>query len=894
MLIDSLRASLADRYTIEREVGQGGMATVYLAEDVKHHRKVAVKVLRPELAAVIGADRFLVEIRTTANLQHPHILPLHDSGEVDGTVFYVMPFVAGESLRDRLDREKQLPVADAVRIASEVASALDYAHRHDVIHRDIKPENILLHDGQALVADFGIALAASKGEGSSRMTETGMSLGTPTYMSPEQAMGERDLDGRTDVYALGCMLYEMLAGEPPFTGPTAQAIVAKVMSSEPEPVTTLRGVVPSGVAVAVHTALQKLPVDRFPTAAAFAEALSRPSSHQFTVGPIRTGVLPGMSVTASRVAFGILAALAAVATWSALRSTSEANEIRTTRMAIDLPEGQGLLAPGGIRVSFAPDGESFYYLGPGPTRPMVWRRSFDQLEATQVAGTEGATSATVSPDGSQLAFVTLSPFTLQVVKSEGSPPRTVVSDSISGGGVAWSSDGFIYFDGNTGLARIRPDGTDRSAVMPLDAALGESGVAWPEALPDGRGVVVRVRRGGEEMSAYRIVAYDARDGSRKDLVTAVVARYSPTGHLLYVTAVGELFAQRFDLKRLELRGRPLMIWDGVRVGGFGATDLAISSAGDLMYTGGRIRNAIAELVWVDRTGQAAPVDSTVEGGLIRDVALSPDGTAIAMEVLRPTGTSDVPRIYIKRLGGGPTQLISSELTRASEPVWLPTGQEVMYQSEGVGLVRRRADASGAAELVIGNRMRIMDVAVGPVGSTLVMQGESEFSDRDLVDFRVGIDSIPRPLFSEANVETEPAFSPDGQWLAYSSSESGRPEVYLRPYPDVESMKVQLSTDGGRRPKWNRLGDELFYLDANGDMIAISLRPSGRRDVISRTRLFSASGYQSREGVSYYDVTPDGERFLMLDIGINSVAAGTEPLVIVQNFLAELAAMEFPE
>ncbi|MCL4866537.1 MAG: serine/threonine protein kinase, partial [Gemmatimonadales bacterium] len=187
--------SLADRYRIARELGQGGMATVYLAEDLKHHRQVAIKVLRPELAAVIGAERFLAEITTTANLQHPHILPLHDSGTVDGTVFYVMPFVEGESLRDRLNREKQLPIADAVRIASEVAGALDYAHRHQVIHRDIKPENILLHDGRALVADFGIALAATSAD--SRMTETGMSLGTPHYMSPAQAMGERNLDART-------------------------------------------------------------------------------------------------------------------------------------------------------------------------------------------------------------------------------------------------------------------------------------------------------------------------------------------------------------------------------------------------------------------------------------------------------------------------------------------------------------------------------------------------------------------------------------------------------------------------------------------------------------------------------------------------------------------------
>jgi eukaryotic-like serine/threonine-protein kinase len=227
MTLDALRNALSERYTLARELGAGGMATVYLARDLKHERDVAIKVLRPELAAVIGADRFLSEIRTTANLQHPHILPLFDSGTLSiespspdsrltTHLYYVMPFVEGESLRDRLEREKQLPIADAVRIASEVASALDYAHRRGIIHRDIKPENILLHDGQALVADFGIALAATSA--GSRMTETGMSLGTPHYMSPEQAMGERSLDARSDIYALGAMTYEMLVGDPPFTG----------------------------------------------------------------------------------------------------------------------------------------------------------------------------------------------------------------------------------------------------------------------------------------------------------------------------------------------------------------------------------------------------------------------------------------------------------------------------------------------------------------------------------------------------------------------------------------------------------------------------------------------------------------------------------------------------
>jgi eukaryotic-like serine/threonine-protein kinase len=310
---ERLAAALADRYRIERELGQGGMATVYLAHDLRHDRPVALKVLRAELAAVIGADRFLTEIKTTANLQHPHILPLFDSGTAGAFLFYVMPYVEGESLRDRLSREKQLPVDEAIRIATEVASALDYAHRHGVVHRDIKPENILLHEGQALVADFGIALAVTK-IGGTRMTETGMSLGTPTYMSPEQAMGEREITPKADVYALGCVLYEMLLGEPPFTGPTAQAVVAKVMTEAPAPIVARRGRVPAAVEDAVFRALEKLPADRFQGAAQFAAALAAPEAvRPAAYGPGRRPARAWIRDWRSLAALGVTVAALVVA-----------------------------------------------------------------------------------------------------------------------------------------------------------------------------------------------------------------------------------------------------------------------------------------------------------------------------------------------------------------------------------------------------------------------------------------------------------------------------------------------------------------------------------------------------------------------------------------------------
>ncbi|HJR36161.1 MAG TPA: serine/threonine-protein kinase, partial [Gemmatimonadales bacterium] len=336
-----LAAALADRYRIERELGHGGMATVYLAQDLRHRRRVAVKVLRQDLAAVIGADRFLKEIETTANLQHPSILPLYDSGEADAFLYYVMPYVEGETLRGKLTREKQLSVEETVAIAKSVAAALEYAHRRGVIHRDIKPENILLPDGQALVADFGIALAVSQA-GGTRMTETGLSLGTPHYMSPEQATGDRELDARSDIYSLGAMTYEMLTGDPPHTGSTVQAIVAKVLSEQPTPISRTRHLVPANVDAAVQRALAKTPADRFASAADFAAALSNPGFTLPTTSMTAQGS-PGRIDHVSRgpavtLAAG-LAVMSAIALWGWL-GRPEAPAPPVTRILMALPPGQ--------------------------------------------------------------------------------------------------------------------------------------------------------------------------------------------------------------------------------------------------------------------------------------------------------------------------------------------------------------------------------------------------------------------------------------------------------------------------------------------------------------------------------------------------------------------------
>lgn len=443
-----LEAALADRYRIESKLGEGGMATVYLAQDLKHERLVALKVLKPELAAVLGGERFLTEIKTTASLQHPHILPLFESGQADSFLYYVMPYIEGESLRGRIDRERQLSVGDALRIASAVADALDYAHRHDIIHRDIKPENILLHEGNPVVADFGIALAVSAA-GGGRMTETGLSLGTPHYMSPEQASAERDLSAKSDVYSLACVLYEMLAGAPPHVGPTPQSILMRILTEDPRSVTEVRKSVPPHVAAALARGLEKLPADRFETAAEFRDALADEGfTYQAKPAPAQTAQMA--SATAGREpskgfdwrlagALG-LAAVMTVAAFSG-RGTPEAAVLPPTRLP--LMTGSPALLPID-RVIVSPDGLRFAYSGGVGGTFSLYVRGSDAETFQQIPGTDGGAFPTFSPDGEWIAYATRSGEILKV--------------SVSGGGAPAGAPGWIV---NSPTPELDRGGHDR-------------------------------------------------------------------------------------------------------------------------------------------------------------------------------------------------------------------------------------------------------------------------------------------------------------------------------------------------------------------------------------------------------------------------------------------------
>ena len=885
---DRLVAALTDRYTIERELGAGGMATVYLAHDVKHDRKVALKVLRPDLAAVIGAERFLAEIKTTANLQHPHILALHDSGEVDGTVFYVMPFVEGESLRDRLDRETQLPLNEAVRLASEVASALDYAHRHDVIHRDIKPENILLHEGRAMVADFGIALAASRSGDATRMTETGMSLGTPHYMSPEQAMGERSLDARSDVYALGCMLYEMLAGEPPFTGPTAQAIVAKVLTATPAQVTTLRKTVPPHVAAAVHIALEKLPADRFATATEFAEALANPaitaaSRAAGLVGPPRRRGL----VTIPLAALSVLFAL--IALWALLRPAPPTPVIR---YALALPPSQ---SPDPTRYAIpSPDGARIVYVGvsEGASVSQLWIKERDRHAATPMPGTIGVNFFTFSPDGNWVAYIgggDLKKFPI----AGGTGIPIVASGVATRPAIAWLDDGTIVYatSGAREIARV----SDRGGTPPTVIWSSDSmTVEQLSPLPDARGVLFQACE--TPCNETDVLALDLESGATHRVVPgARSAFYLPTGHLAYVRPDGAMLVVPFDLGSLEVGGDPVPVIDSIAIVGTSPL-VAISSSGTLvMRTGAALDFQEFELVWMDQSGRVTVVDSTDEPFRLiafagnHGWALSPDGTQLAIGIATASGDD----IWWKRLPRGPLSRVSYDAGAEYRPRWMPDGQSIVFNSarSEPGFYSRRADGSGTDSLLVEG---VYDEgAVSPNGQWYLFRGgatSAAAGGRDILAMRVGVDSAPVPLLATPYDEEAFALSPDGRFMAYQSDETGRNEIFIRPFPEVETEKRQASDGGGGSPVWSRDGRELYYLSRANDMMAVTVTAGPTMQVGEPRVLFRLPADIALASAEYYtpwDIAPDG-RFIM----VRSLEAPSQleaPLIVVENFFEELKA-----
>jgi eukaryotic-like serine/threonine-protein kinase len=880
---DRLAAALADRYRIERELGAGGMATVYLAEDLKHRRRVAVKVLKPELAAVLGADRFVQEITTTAALQHPHILPLFDSGEADGFLFYVMPFIDGETLRSRLDRETQLGVDESIRIATNVADALDYAHRHGVIHRDIKPENILLQEGRPMVADFGIALAVSAAAGG-RMTETGLSLGTPHYMSPEQATAEREISARSDIYSLASVLYEMLAGNPPHTGASAQQIIMKIITESAAPVTQYRRSVPPNVAAAVAQALEKLPADRFETAKAFAAALGDAAF----AGPSGTTatVAGRMRASASRRPLYAVAAVGAVLLVVAMTGWLRVlPEPVTSRQRVVLWQHSvgHQLDPGiphhSSQAAIAPDGSSIVYtdIVGGVSRLFLKRRNASM--ATVLEGTNGGASPFFSPDGRWIGYHTLDG-RLRKMPVDGGGSVTLADDGyLEYLTAAWLDDGTIVYAGRrSDFARVDAAG---GGSRPVGAGSLLSGytIMTISALPGSRGFLYTACSGNCAIESGVYVYDMAADSGRLVVADAAGAWYSPTGHLLYTSRTGGLYALGFDAKRLVPTSGAVPVIDDVLPASF-----TLSASGTVLYAASQGGKALAELMWVSRDGSAASLDSTWRGDF-NYPALSPDGNALALSV--GDGTT---QLWIRRSDGTRQKLTQEGLVNW-RPTWTPDGRSLVFSSlrtpggtqDDTNLYVMPVDGSAPPGLLLDHAHGVWEGELTRDGRWLVVRSDEQDGISQIRGRRMDADTALVPLLVTESNKTQIALSPDGRWLAYGDVGTGAREIYVAAFPSMTSPRM-VSREGGSEPRWAPDGRELFY-KSNDVLMSVAIMPG--EGVVAGTprQLFSVAPYRSARNRQQYDVAPDGQRFVM----IRDVAGGARDVVYVENWFPELLA-----
>jgi eukaryotic-like serine/threonine-protein kinase len=855
-LAPDLTAALGGAYRLERELGAGGMATVYLADDVRHGRRVAIKVLRPDLAAALGAERFLREITTTASLRHPHIVPLYDSGVGGSTLYYVMPFVEGESLRDRLRREKQLPVQDALGIAGEVADALSYAHGRGIIHRDIKPENILLESGHAVVADFGIAHAIDVA-GGERLTQTGVSLGTPTYMSPEQVAGERNVDARSDVYALACVLYEMLAGQPPFTGPTAESVIHQHLLATPPVVTQLRPAVSANVVSALQRALSKAPADRFASVSQFAEAIARDATG-FNTPP---DLLPRATRRRWPLIGAALVFVAVVVAGSALLIRRAPSTIRLGRRA-PVTVDPGLE----IDPALSPDGKLVAYSGANGVLAVRQVAGGSPVQVVRAPDARGRWPVWL-PDGQRLVFV--SPRGVEVVSALGGAPRLLAAGTQLGRGVTVAPDGrtFAFISHDSLYAQPLDGGPPRLIAQTYEA----HSPAWS---PDGQWIAfVEGNRQYINVIDLGNLAHSAiwlapADGGKPHRVTDerslhASPAWASARSLLYVS---DQDGGR-DVYEISLtndggpRAAPVRITTGL-----GPFAIGISSDGRrIAYS------PLTELsnVWsvpIPATGNVSvstAVPETEGNQLIENLDASNDGRWLGYSGNRG-GTSQV---YVVRRGskGAETQQITSDSAPSYWTAWSPDSKEIAFHRSNGD--RRQVFVSpmegGAAVPVTDGTEDERSPEWSPDGRQLLLLAnwgtkpalhvvtrgsDGRWSKPRTIHIVIGADTITSGLS---------AWSPDGRFVACGCGDGG---IVIAPVEGGPARRLtsSFSTAGWAFPQWSTDGRTVFYVsEDSGRVVAVVGVPvdGGRDRAVVRfddpTRQWHRYGFRVRAGRIFF-------------------------------------------
>ncbi len=870
-------------YEIVSPLGAGGMGEVYKAHDTRLGRTVAIKVLPDQLSGHPDLRRrFEREARVISSLNHPHICVLYDVGHETGTDYLVMEYLEGETVAERLLRGP-LPLDQALRISVEVADALDKAHRQGIIHCDLKPGNVMLTRDGAKLLDFGIArlwrppdpAAARTAEGRTTALHTrALLLGTLQYMAPEQFDG-KEPDPRADIFAFGCLLYEMVTGRPAFAGANSMEVVAAIARAGPAPVATIDGKAPAALDRVLQQCLAKDADERWQSARDLRKELQW--IQQFPAAAVPTGSASRRSsVWILAILSAVLAVGLVISVWR--RGMPSAGVPQSlVRFSIVLPGDQSLDESIGYSVALSPDGTRLAYVASRGSEQSIYIRSLDSLESVRLPGTARASSPFFSPDGEWIGFEAAGKL-VKVPVSGGSPQ--VLCDVLFPAGATWGRDDTIVFTPlfTAGLFAIPARGGKPRRLTTPDSAQGEAAHLWPDFLPDGKHVLFTIWNGSTNWDQSRIALLSLDTGKWQILLEGgSFARYDPGGRLLYLRG-DTLFAAPFDLKNLRVTGRPVQVVQGVlKELGTGAAYFSVSQAGTLAYTPGTPRTPARSLVTVDRTGKSRPIASARRA--YNSPRVSPNGRRVAVWLEDAT-----PNIWIHDSALG-------TLTRASfgaddhTPVWSPDGQRLAFESSRTGphqVFEQPADGTGdATQLTTGQYDHYL-CDWSSDGQHLIYVEWHPQTGADLWTLQLGGNTPPRPFLKSPFNEKQAAFSPNGRWLAYVSDESGQNEVYVQPFPGP-GAKQQVSAGGGEEPAWSHSGRELFYR-IGGRMMAVNTREGGDFSLDRPRRLFEGLFYYTAAPSRTYDVSPDGQ-FVM--VGEPELEYATRQINVVLNWPANL-------